>query len=215
MRKFFFYTLTAIAAIFIIPACDYLCPDPDITQNGLKISNDKGLDGTYFVVGPHNYYEKVTNQLPTPTAEGEYRVFFTNAQVDGNVCFIDGKEPIFMGNTKFEVSYEHKIERISVPVGTITCWLSFKEGNGVKFSKAIIKNVPTSIFIDGEVNRTNDLTLYGDSYVIASRLHIFVSIDVTDGSTPPIKVVETTIDAQPGHKYVVKLEKDGASISDL
>lgn len=44
-------------------------------------------------------------------------------------------------------------------------------------------------------------------------MKVFISVDIED-LNQPMKVLEGVIDAQPGHKYILKLGKDGVSVSE-
>ncbi len=204
--------LAAIAAIFIISACDYLQPDAIPTAQGIFFSNKGKLSGTYVVTGAHSYIEKTTDFLPS-LPDGEYHVFFTTAKVSGNICYFDGINPAIVGNTKFVVSSSDKAQSVLVPINEITCHLSFKAEDGVKFSKAVVTDIPDSMYIDGELGQPKNLTFYKDCYVIATRMKVFISVDIED-LNQPMKVLEGVIDAQPGHKYILKLGKDGISVSE-
>jgi hypothetical protein len=204
---------TTICCLF--SACDDLFQSyvaSPYQAQAIAFTNNGTLKGTYIITGSHSYVEKTTDLLP-PLPAGEYNVFFINEKVNGNICYFDGKNPTLIGNTEFIVSPSDKARSISVSLKEITCHLSFKVGEGVKFSKAVI-NAPNSMYIDGELGASKNLTFYNDCYVIAGPgpMKIFVSVDVDDTSQP-IKVLEGVIDAQAGHKYTLKLEKDKDSFS--
>ena len=219
MRQFL-NLLVAIVTICLFEGCDYFESDvTPTTAQAIFFSNKGGingteLNGTYIVTGAHSYVEKTTDLLPS-LPDGEYNVFFINGKVNGNICYFDGKEPTLIGNTQFVVSSSDKARAILVPLKEITCRLSFKADEGVKFSKAVITNVSNSMYIDGELGQPKNLTIYGDCYVIATSkpMKIFISVDVDDPDQP-IKVLEGVINPQQGHRYTFRLMKDGFSVSE-
>lgn len=204
---------TTICCLF--SACDDLFQS-DVASpyqaQAIAFTNNGNLKGTYVVTGAHSYVEKTTDFLPS-LPDGEYNVFFINAKVSGNICYFDGSNPTIVGNTKFEVSSSDKAQAVSVPINEITCHLSFRAEEGVKFSKAVVTDVPDSMYIDGELGQPKNLTFYKDCYVIATKMKVFISVDVEDPNQP-MKVLESVIDAQPRHKYILKLGKDKVSISE-
>lgn len=208
-----FYLLAIFTAISLLSSCDYLMPDETSIPQGIMLTNKDGLEGTYIISGAHSYLEKTTKWLSTPI-DGEYTASFCNTEVKKNVCYFDGKGPVFVGKTKFEVPSPN--QTVSVPVEEISCMLSFKEGNGVKISKALVAGVPNYMFIDGQFGQPTTVTLYDKGYVIATKnMEVSISVDILDdsGRIKEMKVLETKINAQPGHRYILKVAANDISVS--
>lgn len=198
--------LAALAAIVLFAACE----KDLIPQEGIVMTNPDKIQGTYVITGTHSYIEKTTKWLSTPP-QGQYRVFFTNMEVNGNVCNIADKHPVFVGESTFTVTSSTQRETISVPVREITCHLSFKQTDGVKISNILVSGIPTVLFIDGEFDQFTSKQLDGDSYVVATQIE--VSICIINELNAEMKVLKTRINAQPGCKYSLKVGKDNISIS--
>ena len=202
-----FNLLVAFAAIVLFVGCE----KDFIPQEGIVMGNSEQIQGTYIITGPHSYWEKTTKWLSSPP-QGEYTVNFSNMEVNKNVCSIDGRCPVFVGSTTFVVSSSY--QTVSVPVREVTCKLSFKGTDGVKISKILVNNVPTTLFIDGEFGQPSSMQLSGDSYVIASDMEVSICIDVLDdlGKTKDIKVLKSQIDAKPGKSYTLKVGENDISV---
>ena len=207
-----FNLLVVFTAICLLSACDYLQPDDTPIPQGIMLTNKDGIEGTYIISGSHSYLEKTTDWLSS-LPKGEYSVFFTNMDVHGNACYITGKNPVFVGETTFVVNSVSQKEIIPVPIREITCHLSFKQADNVSISKILVNGVPTVLFIDGEFGDFTSMQLGGDSYVVATQMDVSIcTINQLEGGQE-MKILKTKLDAKPGHRYSLKVDKDNISIS--
>ena len=196
----------------LFSACDYFLPDDTSTDQGIMLTNESGLSGTYIVTGPHSFWDKTTKWLSFPP-QGEYKVFFTNLPVDGNICSVVDNTPVFIGEASFDIAPPYNRQSISVPIREITCRLSFKQESGTRISKILVSGIPSTIYIDGEFGKPTSLQLSGDCYVIASLMEVSVCTINGSEEAQDMNVLKTRINAEPGYRYTINVGRENISVS--
>ena len=224
--------LVAIVTVFVVSGCyDYCKPDLDPKEpvdsptpqppGTIELSNDKNLDGTYVITGPGDYGCKMATSylfFTPPSAEGKYKVKFINLKSTDNTYKIDGKKPIFTGVADLPLPYDGK--KISVNLTEISAKISFPKQEGVKIQRILIADVYDSIFINGDFvkqNSTVNMELGNEGgYIIATKIQMYINYDLVNEHGRPEKsaTANVLLDAQPGHKYNITVNKNGASVSE-
>ncbi len=188
-------------------------PNPPPKVKGIHFRNHENVQGIYVISGPHQYHKEVSSSVESLPVEGEYSVFFTNAQMNENICEIDGKRSIYMGASS--ISTPLKDTTIMVPIRQVTCKLEITSADNVKILNRYIKGLVTSVLIDGETYKDPSFKEIGSSYYpYAGEMELSAFVEVyKEGKLCGSSQLKKDIVLDSGKHYVAKIEEDGISIS--
>lgn len=184
-------------------------PPPKV--KGIHFRNPNNIQGVYVISGPHQYHKEVSSSLESLPVEGEYKVFFTNAQMNENICKIDGERSIFMGRDSVHTPLNDTI--IMIPIEEVTCKLEITSVDSVKIVKRYIKGLVTEILIDGETYKDPSFKEIGNSYYPYAgevELSVFVEVYNSKGELKGSNQLKESVVLEPGKQYIAKI---GESIS--